>query len=35
MRHDASSPEETTNARVAYARFPARQPTRYQGGWLP
>jgi uncharacterized cupin superfamily protein len=35
MRYDASSPEETTDAHVAYARFPARQPTRYQDGWLP
>ena len=32
-RHDASSPVETTDAKVAYARFPARVPTEY-GGWL-
>jgi uncharacterized cupin superfamily protein len=35
MRHDASAEEETTDAHVAYARFPARRPTRYQDGWLP
>jgi hypothetical protein len=35
MRHDASSPEETNDPKVAYARFPARQTTRYQEGWLP
>jgi len=35
QRYDASSPEETTNAKVAYARFPARQASRYQEGWLP
>ncbi len=35
QRHDASSPEETNDARVAYARFPARRTTRYQDGWVP
>ena len=35
MRHDASSPEETNDSKVAYARFPARKTTRYQDGWLP
>ena len=35
QRHDASSPVETTDAKVAYARFPARRETRYQEGWLP
>jgi uncharacterized cupin superfamily protein len=32
--HDASVVEETTDPSVAYARFPARQPTAYQDGWL-
>ncbi len=27
--------EETTDADVAYARFPEREPTRYRDGWLP
>jgi uncharacterized cupin superfamily protein len=35
MRYDASSPEETIDPKVAYARFPARKETRYQEGWLP
>jgi uncharacterized cupin superfamily protein len=35
MKHDASAEEETTNAKVAYARFPASQPTEYRDGWLP
>jgi hypothetical protein len=35
MRHDASAEEETTQANVAYARFPDEQPTEYQDGWLP
>jgi uncharacterized cupin superfamily protein len=30
----ASVEEETTDASVAYARFPARQPTAYEDGWL-
>jgi uncharacterized cupin superfamily protein len=32
-RHNAAAEEETTQAAVAYARFPQRQPTEY-GGWL-
>ena len=32
-RHDAASPVETNDAKVAYARFPAREPTVY-GDWL-
>jgi uncharacterized cupin superfamily protein len=32
-RHDAAAEEETTSAKVAYARFPQRRPTEY-GGWL-
>jgi uncharacterized cupin superfamily protein len=34
-RHDAASPEETNDPKIAYARFPARQPTRYREGLLP
>ena len=34
-KHDASVEEETTEPSVAYARFPARQPTAYEEGWLP
>jgi uncharacterized cupin superfamily protein len=32
-RHNASAEEETTDPLVAYARFPARQPSEYRG-WL-
>jgi uncharacterized cupin superfamily protein len=35
MRHDASAEEETTEPRVAYARFPQRQPGEFREGWLP
>lgn len=35
VRHDASAERETTDPHEAYARFPARQPTRYRDGWLP
>ena len=31
----ASVEEETTDAGVAYARFPERRPTAYEDGWLP
>ena len=34
-KHDAASPEETNDAKVAYARFPARQPIEYREGLLP
>jgi uncharacterized cupin superfamily protein len=34
MRHDASAEEETTSAKLAYARFPDSEPTEYQDGWL-
>jgi len=34
-RHNASTEEETTDPKVAYARFPARQPSPYKDGWLP
>jgi uncharacterized cupin superfamily protein len=35
MRHDASAEEETTSAKIAYARFPNPEPTEYRDGWLP
>lgn len=35
MKHGASAEEETTEADVAYARFPDSEPTEYQDGWLP
>ena len=34
-RHDASAEQDTTDPREAYARFPARVPSRYRDGWLP
>jgi uncharacterized cupin superfamily protein len=34
-RHNASSPEDTQDGGVAYARFPADRETRYPGGLLP
>jgi uncharacterized cupin superfamily protein len=34
-RYNASSPEETQDGSVAYARFPPAQATRYPGGLLP
>jgi uncharacterized cupin superfamily protein len=35
LRHGAGVEEETTDAQVAYARFPESEPTRYREGWLP
>jgi uncharacterized cupin superfamily protein len=35
LRHGAGVEEETTDAEVAYARFPEPEPTRYRDGWLP
>jgi uncharacterized cupin superfamily protein len=35
LRHGAGVEEETSDASVAYARFPETVPTRYQDGWLP
>jgi uncharacterized cupin superfamily protein len=35
MKHDASAEEETTEPRVAYARFPERQPGEFREDWLP
>jgi uncharacterized cupin superfamily protein len=35
LRHGAGVEEETTDADVAYARFPELEPTDYRDGWLP
>jgi uncharacterized cupin superfamily protein len=35
MKHDAASPEETNDPKVAYARFPQRQEGGFREGWLP
>jgi uncharacterized cupin superfamily protein len=35
IRHGAGVEEETTDERVAYARFPRGELTRYREGWLP
>jgi len=35
MKYDASAEEETTDADVAYARFPDRQPGEFRESWLP
>ena len=35
LRHGAGVEEETSDAELAYARFPTSQPTRYRDGWLP
>ena len=35
LRHGAGVEEETTDATVAYARFPEPVQTRYRDGWLP
>jgi uncharacterized cupin superfamily protein len=34
-KYNASSPEDTQDGQVAYARFPSPEPTRYRDGWLP
>jgi uncharacterized cupin superfamily protein len=34
-RFNASSPEDTQDGELAYARFPPSQPTRYRAGLLP
>ena len=34
-RHNASSPEDTQDGAVAYARFPPSRPTRHPEGLLP
>jgi uncharacterized cupin superfamily protein len=35
LRHGAGVEEETSDADLAYARFPASEPTPYRDGWLP
>ena len=35
MKHDAASPEETNDPKVAYGRFPARQEGEFPEGSLP
>jgi uncharacterized cupin superfamily protein len=35
MKHDASTEEETTEPKVAYARFPERRPGEFREDWLP
>ena len=35
MRHNAGAERETDDPKEAYARFPAREPSRYRDGWLP
>jgi uncharacterized cupin superfamily protein len=35
LRHGVGVDEETSDAAVAYARFPKPAPTRYRHGWLP
>jgi uncharacterized cupin superfamily protein len=35
LRHGAGVEPETSDPKQAYARFPAREPTRYRAGWLP
>lgn len=35
QRHGAGVERDTTDAEVAYARFPKGEPSRYREGWLP
>jgi uncharacterized cupin superfamily protein len=35
LRHGVGVEEETSDAELAYARFPEPEPTRYRDGWLP
>ena len=35
LRHGAGVERETSDANEAYARFEAREPSRYREGWLP
>ncbi len=35
LRHGAGVAEETSDAELAYARFPKPEPTRYRDAWLP
>jgi hypothetical protein len=34
MKHDASTEEETTEPKVAYARFPSGKPGEFREDWL-
>jgi len=34
LRHGVGVEEETSDAEVAYARYPEPEPTRYRDGWL-
>ena len=34
MKHDASAEEETTDPKVAYARFPSGKPGEFREDWL-
>jgi uncharacterized cupin superfamily protein len=34
MKHDASAEDETTDPKVAYARFPSGTPTEFREDWL-
>jgi uncharacterized cupin superfamily protein len=34
LKHDAGAEEETNEPKVAYARFPQRQPAEFDEGWL-
>jgi uncharacterized cupin superfamily protein len=35
LRHGAGVQEGTSDPDLAYARFPASEPTRYREGWVP
>ena len=35
QRHGVGVEQETNDADIAYAKFEASRPTRYQDGWLP
>jgi uncharacterized cupin superfamily protein len=35
QRHGAGVEQETTDPKLAYARFPAPAPAPYRDGWLP
>ena len=35
VRHNAAAEEETNDPKLAYARFPQREPSAYRDGWLP
>jgi hypothetical protein len=35
LRRGAGAEEETSDSKVAYARFARPEPTRYRDAWLP